>query len=121
MIAYTRLSMSGLVRARGLKLIFRGNESNLVCVRARKSPWIETNTSLENAATSSSGLVRARGLKRNTKSVASVFSVRARKSPWIETGQRLRNSVPSFVRARKSPWIETSSPSTITTRTGQGS
>ena len=56
-------AVSGLVRARGLKL----NEMLLVMldeVRARKSPWIETDIDSSKDAATVSGLVRARGLKR---------------------------------------------------------
>ena len=54
--------MSGLVRARGLKLELHKNTPPSK-VRARKSPWIETIDNLVIVWYDSSGLVRARGLK----------------------------------------------------------
>ena len=54
---------SGLVRARGLKLVAY-NITGTCSVRARKSPWIETSAM-------STPWISGR--------------VRARKSPWIET------------------------------------
>ena len=86
--------MSGLVRARGLKLYSFG-----IC-----------------RIVEGSGLVRARGLKRSDPCPVKVCIVRARKSPWIETEELDQFAGPEEVRARKSPWIETSIRGTQTTR-----
>ena len=54
-------------------------------VRARKSPWIETGIIGRMFQTAQSGLVRARGLKPEGRDHKKEADVRARKSPWIET------------------------------------
>ena len=94
-------------------------------VRARKSPWIETDGERSATRSPPSGLVRARGLKlefldmkgvevssglvraRGLKLVflilAAVLIVRARKSPWIETipkGMDIDAYTSGLVRAR---------------------
>ena len=76
--------MSGLVRARGLKLVTAAPVT-VVPVRARKSPWIETSPASTLRDTDPSGLVRARGLKLYEAIERLKKEVRARKSPWIET------------------------------------
>ena len=57
----------------------------VVPVRARKSPWIETQNTWVWGDLDQSGLVRARGLKRTVTDGPDSNTVRARKSPWIET------------------------------------
>ena len=57
------LSRSGLVRARGLKLV----------------------SGVAKSVGAMSGLVRARGLKQIIATWRTLAYVRARKSPWIET------------------------------------
>ena len=79
-------------------------------VRARKSPWIETFTFPQAVLAVLSGLVRARGLKPSAPARFRRSRVRARKSPWIETRERAYGAVFFMVRARKSPWIETRIP-----------
>ena len=54
--------MSGLVRARGLKLASTTSQI-ASSVRARKSPRIETEIADQLGVLYQSGLVRARGLK----------------------------------------------------------
>ena len=54
-------------------------------VRARKSPWIETQIWIGEKKKPESGLVRARGLKQFPDRAGGRRSVRARKSLWIET------------------------------------
>ncbi len=83
------------------------NNRGYVCVRARKSPWIETSlisgsmgiigsglvrarglkpfSYVLPAGATVSGLVRARGLKQTQRICPQLIPVRARKSPWIET------------------------------------
>ena len=99
--------MSGLVRARGLKLNGSSDpQSNLV--RARKSPWIETACSFIIFSPSLSGLVRARGLKLFLYALADDEKlsglVRAR---GLKPEGKLISEIHIEVRARKSPWIET--------------
>ena len=74
-----------------------------MCVRARKSPWIETFPDRYLSVLMQSGLVRARGLKLSLSLSAAAIYVRARKSPWIETmiDQNKQHSEESgLVRAR---------------------
>ena len=59
-----------------------------IAVRARKSPWIETQETSLRRFSSLSGLVRARGLKLSGSVHFNEKNVRARKSPWIETIQK---------------------------------
>ena len=65
---------------------FLANSLFEIAVRARKSPWIETDMLCW---------------------IRSDLCVRARKSPWIETCQITDLCRINPVRARKSPWIET--------------
>ena len=64
---------------------FLANSLFEIAVRARKSPWIETDIGRSREKPIGSGLVRARGLKPFTTIPVTANSVRARKSPRIET------------------------------------
>ena len=82
---------------------FLANSLFEIAVRARKSPWIETNKFKPKEGWVLSGLVRARGLKHSLWRKNQNKIVRARKSPWIETLKHTALSVHSLsglVRAR---------------------
>ena len=64
---------------------FLANSLFEIAVRARKSPWIETEHDNSYRSDPMSGLVRARGLKHRVRKIRKIDPVRARKSPWIET------------------------------------
>ena len=94
---------SGLVRARGLKLIQYFTSSKNI-VRARKSPRIETINQCWINRVVTSGLVRARGLKQVTrvqnelKKASGLVRARGLKHPEIDA--LLAGLASGLVRAR---------------------